>query len=275
MLQPGVDYLQGGGLLDALGIWFHHGLKLFVCRACQVCLTSEVVKGHCKAQHHVAIGDAATEAFRAFCEQHQVHKRPEDAALPCPGGPAVQGLPPPEAGLACGIPGCLYSVKDLGTMAKHERNQHGRAPLHEHMHRPCKVQTLFQGLGKAYFEVQPEAKEPEGSRLRDALSKVGASSDGSGEAAIATDQDRTPPALLRVTGWNDHLPDVRAKRTLRANALALKAKRKADELGGILPGLDAAVDKVFERGRTVLNGRSSKLTVLKLLMHGEDIPSEG
>ena len=135
-------------------------------------------------------------------------------------------------------------------------------------------QTLFQGLGKAYFEVQPEAKEPEGSRLQDALSKVGASSDRSGEAAIATNQDRTPPALLRVTGWNNHLPDVRAKRTLCTNTLALKAKRKVDKLSGILPGLDAAVDKVFKRGCTVLNGRSSKLTVLKLLMHGEGIPSE-
>jgi hypothetical protein len=160
-------------------------------------------------------------------------------------------------------------------MSKHQRNQHGRGPLRELTHRICNVQTLFQGLGKAYFEVQVDLKEGEGSDLRDALIKVGVSSDGNGEAAIATDNDRTPPALLRVTGWSDHLPNVRANKTLRANALALKASRKPHELGGILAGLDAAVNAIFELGRTLLNGHSSKLTVLKLLMHGEDVPSEG
>ena len=80
-----------------------------------------------------------------------------------------------------------------------------------HMHRVCKVQKLFQDLGKAYFEVQLEAKEPKGSCLWDALNKVGASSDRNGEVVIATNQDRTPPALLRMTGWNDHLPNICAK----------------------------------------------------------------
>ncbi|KAI9568143.1 hypothetical protein HD554DRAFT_2038970 [Boletus coccyginus] len=275
VLQPGVDYLQGGGVLDALGVWFHHALKVFICRACQICLTSEAVKGHCKGQHQATITEAVTEALQAFCARHKVHRRPEEAVLPHPGGPAVQALPPPEAGLACGVAGCLYSVKDEASMRKHERREHGRAPLQAFTYRPSKLQTLFQGVGKTYFEVEVEAMKARSLHLRDALKRVGVSLDEVGEAAIATDKDRTPPPLLRVTGWADHLPEVRANRTLRADALALKAKRKAEELGGILPRLEAAVDQIFESGRTILNGHSSKLTVLKFLIHGENVPSEG
>lgn len=81
--------------------------------------------------------------------------------------------------------------------------------------------------------------------------------------------------LLRITGWADHLPDAWASRMLHARALALKAKWTVGEIGGILRGLEVAVDVCFERGRTVLNGRASKLTALKMLMHGANIPSEG
>lgn len=67
---------------------------------------------------------------------------------------------------------------------------------------------------------------------------------------------------------------MQANRTLHADALALKARWKEDELGGILPGLKEAVDRIFESGQTMLNGHSSKLTLLKLLIHGKNIPSE-
>jgi hypothetical protein len=137
------------------------------------------------------------------------------------------------------------------------------------------VQTLFQDLGKAYFEMQADVKEGEDSDVWDTLIKVGASSDRNREAAIATDTDQTPPALLRVTGWNDHLPNVCFNKTVCTNALALKANCKPHKLGGILPGLNTMVNTIFELTHTLLNGHSRRLTVLKPLMHREDIPSEG
>ena len=93
-----------------------------------------------------------------------------------------------------------------------------------------------------------------------------------GEAAIITNQDRTPPVPLMMTGCNGHLLEICAKRMLHVNALVLKAKDMADKLGRILPGLEAEVDKVFEWGCIVLNRRSSKLTVCtekKYLVKGE------
>ena len=62
---------------------------------------------------------------------------------------------------------------------------------------------------------------------------------------------------------------------LREKALALKGKHKEDELGGILQGLAAVVDQIFERRRSVLEGWGCKLTAQKMLMYGASIPSEG
>ena len=277
-LGPDVDYLLGGGVLDTLGIWFHHGLKVFICRSCQVCLTTEVLKGHCKARHQVVLptGEAAAE-LQAFIERHGAYKRPEEVCLPQPRGPAVEGLAVPQSGFACGVRGCMYSVKDEGCMKRHERSQHMLGLLQALTRRKCMVQSLFQGIGKAYFEVVASEKQAGRSDLLEALSRVGASPDGGvGEdAAIATDKGRTPPALLRITGWAEHWPEVRASRALREKALALKGKRKEDELGGILQGLAAVVDQIFERGRSVLEGRGCKLTAQKMLMYGASIPSEG
>lgn len=89
MLQPKVNYLQGSEVLDVLGIWLYHALKIFIYQACRVRLMLKVVKGHYKGQHQAAITDAVTEALQAFCEQNQVHKWAEEVALPSPGGPVV------------------------------------------------------------------------------------------------------------------------------------------------------------------------------------------
>ena len=109
--------------------------------------------------------------------------------------------------------------------------------------------------------------------LQVALMDVGVPCDDR-TATIATDRDRTPPALLRVTGWGDYLPQVCASRVLRGKALALKGRLKAEELGGILQPLPVVVDALFKLGRTLLDGHSSKLTALKIIIHGANIPSE-
>ena len=56
--------------------------------------------------------------------------------------------------------------------------------------------------------------------------------------------------------------------------MALKEKRKEDELGGILQGLAVAVNGVFKHGWLVLEGQGCKLMAQKMLIYGANIPSE-
>lgn len=181
-------------MLDVLGIWFHHELNLFICRACQVCLTWDVVKGHCKGHHQLAISPQALEELQVFGQHHQVYRHPEEVPLPQPGGPVVQGLSALEMGFACGTTGCRYSVKDEGRMRKHQQSEHRQGgPMQPLTHRICQVQTLFQGIGKAYFEVNLKGSmndsEGQCELLLQALKQVGVSSDRDQEAAIAMDKD--------------------------------------------------------------------------------------
>ncbi|KAG6371993.1 hypothetical protein JVT61DRAFT_9012 [Boletus reticuloceps] len=276
VLSPLIDYLEGGGVLDRLGVWFHCGLKVFICRPCRVGLTSEVLKGHLKAQHKHAIAGKDWEDLQTFLCRVHVFGRPEDVPLPSPGGPAVQGLGAPEPGFACRMRGCAYAVKSEEVMKKHQCGEHGLVHPLEKRYSPCNLQALFNSVGKVFFQVLDGLARDKDVALRHmALLDVGMSWNVDGTAAIATDKDRTPPALLRVTGWADYLPQVRASRGLRAKALALKDRLKPDELGGILQGLAEAVNGLFRLGQTLLNGRSSKLTALKIIIHGANIPSEG
>ncbi|KAG6369839.1 hypothetical protein JVT61DRAFT_13396 [Boletus reticuloceps] len=277
VLSPLIDYLEGGEVLDKLGIWFHLGLNVFICRSCQVCLTFDVLKGHLKAQHKHVVPRQDLEDLQVFLHDRHVYDRPEEVPLPSPGGPPVQGLCAPQHGFTCQMRGCAYASKSEEVMKRHDVAAHGLVYPQERRYRDCKVQALFNSVGRVFFQIQDELpnETKDESLLRAALLDVGATWSADGTAAIATDKDRTPPALLRVTGWGEHLPSVRASRALRAKTLALKDKLKADELGGILQGLPVAVDGLFQLGRTLLNGHSSKLTALKVVIHGASIPSEG
>ena len=57
--------------------------------------------------------------------------------------------------------------------------------------------------------------------LQVALMDIGVPCDD-GTAMIATDRDRTPPALLRVIGWGNYLSQVCTSHILWGKALALK-----------------------------------------------------
>ena len=75
-------------------------------------------------------------------------------------------------------------------MKRHERSQHMLGPLQALTRQKCMVQSLFQGIGKAYFEVVASEKKAGRSDLLEALSRVGASPDGGvdKDVAIATDK---------------------------------------------------------------------------------------
>lgn len=275
LLDPRGDYLEGGTVLDRLGLWYHTRLSVFICRSCKIALTSGMLKGHLRAQHTHAVAGKDLGDLAALTQHYQVYSHPEDVPLPSPGGPAVQGLHAPQPGFACHITGCTYASKSEEVMKKHHRTDHHLGRLYDKQYRPCAIQALFNSIGKVFFEVRDILpNENDIAILQAALMDVGTSCND-GTAVIATDKDRTPPALLRVTGWGDYLPQVRASRTLRERALALKDRLKADELGSILQVLPAAVNGLFKLGRTLLDGHSSKLTALKVIIHGANIPSEG
>ncbi|KAG6379836.1 hypothetical protein JVT61DRAFT_10385 [Boletus reticuloceps] len=85
-LNPLVDYLEGGSVLDKLGVWFHLGLSMFICCSCHVALTSEVLKGHLKAQHQHPMTAEDAEDLQSFLCHHHIFGHSEDVPVPCPGG---------------------------------------------------------------------------------------------------------------------------------------------------------------------------------------------
>ena len=72
--------------------------------------------------------------------------------------------------------------------------------------------NMVPTIGKYWTLVVASEKNRnrDGSDLLDALNWVGVSPDRGmdSEAAITTDKGWTPPALLRVTGWAEHWPEV-------------------------------------------------------------------
>ncbi|KAN0086305.1 hypothetical protein V8E55_007439, partial [Tylopilus felleus] len=171
---------------------------------CQVALTSDVFKGHRKAQHAHTITGKDSEDLQAFLHCHHVYARPEDVSLPSPGGPIVQGLCPPQPGFTCQIAGCTYAAKSEDVIKKHKRTKHAPGHLHQGRYCPCNIQALFNSVEKAFFQVSDallNKKDP--ILLQLALLDVGTSFNADGTAAVTTDKDRTPPALLRVTSWAD------------------------------------------------------------------------
>ena len=109
-------------------------------------------------------------------------------------------------------------------MKRHEQSQHMLGLLQALTHRKCMVQSLFQGIGKAYFEVVASEKKPSRLDLLEVLSQVGASPDGGvdEDVPITTDKGQTLLVLLRITGWAEHWPEVRASWVLREKVQGCK-----------------------------------------------------
>ncbi|KIK81861.1 hypothetical protein PAXRUDRAFT_27760 [Paxillus rubicundulus Ve08.2h10] len=193
--------------------------------------------------------------------------------LPSPGGPAVKGLAVPSPGFTCDVEGCLYSIKDDECMCKHKHREHAGKALQLLTFWGCKVQVLFNGISKVYFKVEESAKEPEDDMLYQALTKLATSTEDARASVI--DKNHTLPALLRITGWGNFLPEVRDNKRLREAAMKLKEKSVDGKLGDLLASPEQTVDLHFEVRWKMLDDHGSKLTILKMLMHGANILSKG
>ena len=148
-----------GEVLDRLGLYMHTKLLVLICQQCKVGICSEAALGHAKNQHGVTTSRKEKEAFKAFCKERGVCERPEQAPIPQAGGPPVRGIAAPAPGYSCRADplNCRYSVRDFQTLLKHARMQHGQGLACDTDREETMVQTIFQGVGRQYFEVDVNA----------------------------------------------------------------------------------------------------------------------
>ena len=211
------------------------------------------------------------EAFLNFCTQHGVYQTPEKVKPPTPGGPPIQLITAPTLGFACTA--CSYCVKDLPTMQRHYREKHDDMPLDFARYRACSVQHLFTAIGKSYFEVSPNLQSGGSHDLGSSLRRM---LEPRLEAALVTTQsterERTP--LIRFTGWDLVMVNIRNNSEHREAANSMKQKHTKDEHDGIFIGLREAVKDHFLKTFTILDGHPHKFTILKIMFHGRNIPRE-
>jgi hypothetical protein len=170
-------------------------------------------------------------------------------------------------------PECTYCVKDQVTAQRHCREKHGGGPLSEVRRRECKVQQLFAGIGKKYFEVGEGLAPGVPPNLRDTLKRSFLSTlESAMVVPMNTDRERTP--LVRFMAWDTFGMDIRGDPKRRRAALDLKSQHTSDEHNGIFVRLAVAVDHHFEKASTILEGHPHKLTLAKILVHGKNIPRE-
>ncbi|KAG0696939.1 hypothetical protein DFH29DRAFT_1004189 [Suillus ampliporus] len=237
-LLPSVDYLKSNKALDALG----------------------------------APSTEVRQAFLAFCSEANIYEKPECVKLPSPGGPPVQLISPPTAGHACIMTtDCTYSVKDLPTMQRHCRDKHRTGPLVDVKYRACLVQRIFTGVGNSYFEISNDLLSGARPRLKDRLKEMFLPGL---EAALVvpadTERERTP--LVRCMAWDTFMPETRMNPTQRRAAQEIKKQHTDQEHDGILSLLAETVDDHFHKAATILDGHPQKLSLSKILVHGENIP---
>ncbi|KAG6369869.1 hypothetical protein JVT61DRAFT_13430 [Boletus reticuloceps] len=276
VLQPGQLYLLGGGILDVLGLWLHPALSILLCRECRVALTSQMVPGHRKVHHGETTSPKALAAFTTFCEEKRVFNKPEQVTPPQPGGPPVEGISGPVDGFSCTVDkSCLYSVKDYSSMQRHNREKHKGPAMGEIRSRSTKVQTLFTGVGRVYFEVSPLAASAGQGNLKAAVTRALPALHEADEGPLPAVEDREPPPLIRAMDWDNFHPELRADRRTRDPVIALKDRHKENEHSGIFVRLQRLVVSYTKLAASCLDGHPQKLTATKVLVYGRAIPATG
>ncbi|KAF8121020.1 hypothetical protein EV363DRAFT_1458401 [Boletus edulis] len=249
-LVPGRSYLESSPALSNLGLWLHTGLQVLMCCSCQVALSSKMAVGHLKKQHRVVVPEACKKELENICVQNRVYENPHEVPLPRAGGPPVEGIAPPTAGLTCAAGGnCRYSVCDLRTMIRHGREEHEGGTLATTKYRASKVQVLFLGVGHVYFK-------------------------GAGfDEVVAVDGSRDRPPLLNVTRWDGFMPEIRESVDQRHAARPLKGRHMVDEQEGIFDVLQRTVLGHHKTAREKLQHSANPFLPRKVLLNGPDFPA--
>ncbi|KAF8121027.1 hypothetical protein EV363DRAFT_1187412, partial [Boletus edulis] len=260
-------------MLDDLGLWRHSGLRVLICRRCKVALSSKMAAGHLKNQHGVVVPEAGRKELQNLCTQNRVYENPHEVPLPRVGGPPVEGIAPPAAGLSCAAGSdCRYSVCDLQAMIRHGREKHKGGTLATTKYRASKVQALFLGVGHVYFEVDPELTASSDADTRDYLRAVFLQEAGFDEV-VPADGPRDRPPLLNIMHWDEFMPEIRENVDQRRAAHALKGKHMVDEQEGIFEVLQRIVQSHHKTTREKLEHSANRFLLRKVLVNGPDFPT--
>ncbi|KAF8121041.1 hypothetical protein EV363DRAFT_1302524 [Boletus edulis] len=238
-LVPGRSYLESSPALSNLGLWLHTGLQVLMCCSCQVALSSKMAVGHLKKQHRVVVPEACKKELENICVQNRVYENPHEVPLPRAGGPPVEGIAPPTAGLTCAA----------GGNCRHGREEHEGGTLATTKYRASKVQVLFLGVGHVYFK-------------------------GAGfDEVVAVDGSRDRPPLLNVTRWDGFMPEIRESVDQRHAARPLKGRHMVDEQEGIFDVLQRTVLGHHKTAREKLQHSANPFLPRKVLLNGPDFPA--
>lgn len=272
-LVPAKSDLEGGDLLDQLGMWFHRSLRILICRQCRVGLTFGTASGHLKNKHGHKVGKDMETQFQNFCRSRNVLVKPQDFAVPKAGGPPIQGLTPPEAGFSCRAGACTYSVKDCQTMLKHSRKKHGGGLAHNSLYQPSLVQCAFQGHGKAYFEVDPTASEESDLDMRNYLRATFLPAQ-TRDLLVLQDSDRDRSPLLKITMWDKFEVAIQQDAAQVAAAMQIRGQHTEEEHGGVFVSLARTVKLYHETTKRLLESSGHSFLIEKVLLNGPGYTAE-
>lgn len=248
-------------------MWFHRSLQILICRQCGVGLTCGTALGHLKNNHEYKVRKDMETQFQTFCRSHNVLVNPHDLAIPKAGGPPIQGLAPPEAGLSCRAGACMYSVKDHQTMLKHSRNNHGGGLAHNSLYQHSLVQCAFQGHGKVYFEVDPTANEESNLDMRNYLRATFLPAQ-TRDPLVSQDSDRDRSPLLKITMWDKFEVAIQQDAAQVAAAMQIRGQHTEEEHGGIFVSLARTAKLYHETTKHLLESSGHSFLIQKVLLNG-------
>ena len=216
-----------------LGLRFHVQLKVLICVHCQICLVPKDVIGHAQTHEFEPI---ARKFFPPERSNLDLIENCDDVPLPTPHGPPVECVAV-HVGYGCRAGECMYASKSKETMMKHIRKVHGvreACKASDCFEQHVSVQTLFPGVGRRYFRVNPmlagsRADNPFAVVIRDIIPKLP-------ELPLPrSDNQREVAPMERVTHWQEHLEPWMSTRATRRELLSLIALPAKDDpvYGGV------------------------------------------
>jgi len=254
-------------------MWLHRSLRILICRQCGVGLTCGTALGHLKNNHKYRVGKDTEMQFQILCRSHNICVKPQDFTIPKAGGPPIQGLAPPEAGLSCRAGACTYCVKDRQTMLKHSRNNHGGGLAHNSLYQQSLIQCAFQGLGKVYFEVDPTANEESNLDVRNYLRATFLPA-LTRDPLVSQNSDRDRSPLLKITMWDKFEVAIQQDAAQVAAAMQIRGQHTEEECGGIFASLARTVKLYHETAKHLLESSGHSFLIGKVLLNGPGYTAE-
>ncbi|KAF7964883.1 hypothetical protein HWV62_1943 [Athelia sp. TMB] len=259
------DYFVSYPCLDAVGVIFHHGLRLAKCLHCSSYLTIDHIKGHMKDQHHIRLSPAELDLATQFLIDCKVHRTPKDVHPPAPNGPPVQDLAV-LTGYACEESDCVYACVDLDTITKHQRQVHEVAYLGES--RPqVSVQTLFR-TPRRYFRVNPTLSTVESPDVVSALSDTFMAKARQPPPRLTAERDGDSTPFHQLMGFDDLLLSIRQDRDSSQQLASLKKRHTAEEDGGIYQRLADVASEWAASGPDMMKGNIVQLDLTRVIIYG-------